>query len=65
MGWETAAFIFVHALPVNPSFVTWTNKKESGLHESTDEILKAVRQDWKTWKKDGYDHIRWPKLVPK
>ena len=29
-------------------------QKAKWLHQATEAMLQAVRDDWKTWKKDGY-----------
>jgi hypothetical protein len=29
-------------------------QKAKWLHKATEEMLNAVREDWKTWKKEGY-----------
>jgi hypothetical protein len=29
-------------------------QKAKWLHEAAEEMVKAVRDDWKTWSKDGY-----------
>lgn len=29
-------------------------RKAMWLHGATDDMLKVVRSDWKTWKEDGY-----------
>jgi hypothetical protein len=29
-------------------------QKAKWLHQASADMLKAVRSDWETWKKDGY-----------
>src|SRR5579859_757455 len=54
MGWETAN-IHLGTRTARKAILRHLDKQTSRwLHEATDEMLKAVRADWKTWKKDGY-----------
>ena len=55
MGWETAN---IHLGTRNAQKAVLRHlEKQKGkwLHRVTEQMLEAVREDWKTWKKDGYD----------
>ncbi len=55
MGWETAN---VHlGTKTARKLILPHMKKEKGkwLHSATDQMMKAINKDWKTWKKDGYE----------
>lgn len=55
MGWETAN-IHLGTRSARKSILRHLQKqKGKWLHEATDAMLQAVREDWKTWKKGGYD----------
>lgn len=54
MGWETANIHLGTRTARKPILRHLQNQKAKWLHLATDEMLKAVREDWKTWKKDGY-----------
>jgi hypothetical protein len=54
MGWETAN-IHLGTKPARKAILRHMQKqKPRWLHNATEEMLKAVRADWKTWKEDGY-----------
>jgi hypothetical protein len=55
MGWETAN---IHlGTPAARKSILRHMQKQRGkwLHRATEDMLKAVREDWKIWKKNGYD----------
>jgi hypothetical protein len=54
MGWETANIHLGTKTARRPILRHLQKQKGKWLHEATEEMLKAVREDWKTWKKDGY-----------
>ncbi len=55
MGWETAN-IHLGTRTARKSILSHMQKqKGKWLHAATEKMLKAVREDWKTWKKSGYD----------
>jgi hypothetical protein len=54
MGWETANIHLGTKIARKPILKHMQKQKAQWLHQATDDMLKAVRQDWKTWKKDGY-----------
>jgi hypothetical protein len=54
MGWETANIHLGTKTARNPILKHIQKQKGKWLHEATEEMLKAVRDDWKTWAKDGY-----------
>ena len=54
MGWETAN---IHLGTKSASRLILRDlgkRKQKWLHAATDDMLKAVRSDWETWKEDGY-----------
>ena len=54
MGWETAN-IHLGTYSARKSILRHMQRqKGKWLHQATDDMLQAVREDWKTWKKDGY-----------
>jgi hypothetical protein len=54
MGWETAN-IHLGARAARSAILRHLRKqKAKWLHSATDDMLKVVRLDWETWKKDGY-----------
>lgn len=54
MGWETAN-IHLGTRAARKAIRRHLQKqKPKWLHAATDDMLKAVRSDWQTWKKDGY-----------
>jgi hypothetical protein len=55
MGWETAN---IHlGTPAARKSILRHMQKQRGkwLHCATEDMLKAVREDWKIWKKNGYE----------
>jgi uncharacterized protein DUF2252 len=54
MGWETANIHLGTPRARKPVLRHMQKQKGKWLHEATDAMLQAVREDWKTWKKDGY-----------
>jgi len=54
MGWETANIHLGTATARKPILSHMQKQKGKWLHQATAEMLKAVREDWKIWKKDGY-----------
>jgi hypothetical protein len=54
MGWETANIHLGTAIARKPILSHMQKQKEKWLHGATAQMLKAVREDWKTWRKDGY-----------
>jgi len=54
MGWETAN-IHLGTRSARKSILRHMQRqKGKWLHQATDDMLQAVREDWKTWRKDGY-----------
>ena len=54
MGWETANIHLGTRMARNAVLRHLKKQKAKWLHAATDEMLKAVRSDWETWKEDGY-----------
>jgi len=54
MGWETANIHLGTRTARKPILRNIQKQKSRWLHVATAEMLKSVRDDWKTWKKDGY-----------
>jgi len=54
MGWETANIHLGTKSTRRLILRDLGKRKQKWLHAATDEMLKAVRSDWKTWKEDGY-----------
>jgi hypothetical protein len=55
MGWEMAN-IHLGTRNARKSIVRHLEKQKSKwLHKATQQMLDAVREDWKVWKKDGYE----------
>lgn len=54
MGWETANIHLGTRTARQPILRHVQKLKPKWLHRATEEMLNAVREDWKTWKKDGY-----------
>jgi hypothetical protein len=55
MGWETAN---IHlGTPSARKAILKHLQKQKGkwLHDATEAMVNAVREDWKVWKKDGYN----------
>lgn len=55
MGWETANIHLGTATARKPILEHLQKQKGRWLHESSEAMLEAVRDDWKVWKKHGYD----------
>jgi hypothetical protein len=55
MGWETANIHLGTRSARQPILRDLQKQKGKWLHQATDEMLKAVREDWKDWRKDGYN----------
>ena len=54
MGWETANIHLGTRNARKPILAHMKKQKARWLHQATEEMLKGVREDWKTWRKDGY-----------
>ncbi|MGA2744678.1 MAG: DUF2252 family protein [Candidatus Sulfotelmatobacter sp.] len=54
MGWETANIHLGTKTARRPILKHMQKQKGNWLHQATADMLKAVREDWKTWAKDGY-----------
>lgn len=55
MGFETAN-IHLGTRNARRSILAHMNKqKRKWLHQATEKMLGAVRDDWKTWEDDGYE----------
>ena len=54
MGWETANIHLGTKTARKPILRHMQKQKGKWLHRATEEMLNAVRDDWKTWEKDGY-----------
>ena len=54
MGWETANIHLGTKTARKPILNHMQKQKGRWLHQATQEMLNAVRADWKTWRKDGY-----------
>ncbi len=54
MGWETANVHLGTKSARKPILRHIQTQKEKWLHAATLEMLKAVRDDWKVWKQEGY-----------
>ncbi|HTS06155.1 MAG TPA: DUF2252 family protein [Candidatus Eisenbacteria bacterium] len=58
MGWETAN-IHLGARSTAKTILRHLGKQKGRwLHTASEEMLSAVQEDWKVWKKDGYDGYR-------
>ena len=55
MGWETANIHLGTKNSRKPIHIHMQKQKAKWLHGATQEMVDAVRADWKTWKKDGYE----------
>ena len=54
MGWETAN-IHLGTRNARKSILTHMQKqKAKWLHQAAEQMVNAVREDWKVWRKDGY-----------
>lgn len=55
MGWETAN-IHLGTKTARKTILGHLQKQKAGwLHQASEAMLEAVRDDWKVWKKHGYD----------
>ena len=55
MGWETAN-IHLGTRAASKTVLRHLEKQKSKwLHRATQQMLEAVREDWKAWKKEGYE----------
>ncbi len=54
MGWETANVHLGTKTARKPILRHMQKQKPRWLHRATEKMLNQVRDDWKTWKKDGY-----------
>lgn len=55
MGWETANIHLGTRNARKPIIRHMQKQKGKWLHEATQQMSAAVADDWKTWKKDGYE----------
>jgi hypothetical protein len=54
MGWETANIHLGTKTARKPILSHMQKQKGKWLHKATAEMLEAVREDWKTWRDEGY-----------
>ncbi len=54
MGWETANIHLGMKTARKPILKHMQKQKGRWLHQATERMLNAVREDWKIWAKDGY-----------
>jgi len=54
MGWETANIHLGTKTARKPILRHIQSQKGRWLHQATEQMLNAVRDDWKTWAKEGY-----------
>jgi hypothetical protein len=54
MGWETANIHLGTKAARKTVLRHMQSQKGKWLHQATEAMLNAVREDWKTWRKDGY-----------
>lgn len=55
MGFETANIHLGTRTARKPILAHMKRQKGKWLHHATEQMLNAVREDWKTWKKQGYE----------
>lgn len=55
MGWETANIHLGTKAARQPVLRHMERQKGKWLHQVTETMLDAILDDWKTWKKHGYD----------
>jgi hypothetical protein len=55
MGWETANIHLGTKAARKPILRHLQKQKGKWLHQATEQMLQSVTEDWKTWKKDGYE----------
>ena len=54
MGWETANIHLGTKFSRKSILRHLQKQKGKWLHQATEQMLKAVREDWKMWRKEGY-----------
>jgi len=54
MGWETANIHLGTKAARKSVLRHMQRQKGKWLHQATEAMLKAVREDWKTWRQGGY-----------
>ena len=54
MGWETANIHLGTRIARKSILQHLQKQKGKWLHQATTSMLNAVRDDWKTWSKEGY-----------
>jgi hypothetical protein len=54
MGWETANIHLGTKTARKSILAHMKRQKGKWLHRATEEMLKVVREDWKTWRRHGY-----------
>ena len=55
MGWETANIHLGTKSARKPILNHMAKQKGKWLQQAASSMIKVVREDWKTWKKDGYN----------
>ncbi len=55
MGWETANIHLGTHSARKTILLHMQKQKGRWLHKAAEAMLQAVREDWETWKKDGYN----------
>ncbi|MGB8064396.1 MAG: DUF2252 family protein [Candidatus Sulfotelmatobacter sp.] len=55
MGFETANIHLGTRTARKPILAHMKKQKGKWLHQATEQMLNAVRADWKTWEKQGYE----------
>jgi hypothetical protein len=55
MGFETANIHLGTRTARKPILAHMQKQKGKWLHQATEAMLNAIRGDWKTWKKQGYE----------
>jgi hypothetical protein len=54
MGWETANIHLGTKTARKPILRDMQKQKAKWLHQAAEQMVNAVRADWKTWRKSGY-----------
>jgi len=54
MGWETANIHLGTRSARKPILRDMQKRRGKWMRQATEDMLRAVRDDWKTWRKDGY-----------
>ena len=54
MGWEVANIHLGTRTAIKPILRHMKNQEGRWLHQASAAMLDVVREDWKTWRKDGY-----------